>query len=65
MYNFTRPRWKMPRLYALFCVCVCVYACLDVRVATASDSFTTTTHRNRKKDIKEMRNSLSPIDRRW
>jgi transposase-like protein len=51
-------------LYALFCVCVCVCACLDVRVATTSDSFTTTTHRNRKKDIKEMRNSLSPIDRR-
>ena len=60
---------KMPRLSSLFaCVCVCVVCASLVRCARrrdkVSNSFTSTSSKSQK-DIKEMRISLSPIDRRW
>jgi len=60
----------MPRLSSLFaCVCVCVVCASLVRCARRRDkvfsnSFTSTSSKSQK-DIKEMRISLSPIDRRW
>ena len=60
----------MPRLSSLFaCVCVCVVCASLVRCARRRDkvfsnSFTSTSSKSQE-DVKEMRISLSPIDRRW